>query len=56
MRITLIVGLPGSGKTHLANKLKVKRTTVVDDITSLEQLPDSPQELIITDSGKVFQC
>ena len=49
MRITLIVGLPGSGKTYLANKLALERTTVIDDITSCEQLPESPKELIITD-------
>ena len=34
--ILLFVGLPGSGKTHLANKIC---DIVVDDITDLSQLP-----------------
>ena len=48
-RITLIVGLPGSGKTFLANLLSTFSTVVVDDITSTDQLPDTCDDLIITD-------
>lgn len=46
MKITLIIGLPGSGKTFLANELS---GIIVDDITSIDQLPDSANKLIITD-------
>lgn len=46
--LTLIVGLPGSGKTTLAHQLATPDTTVVDDIVSLDELPDSG-DIIITD-------
>ena len=49
MKITLIIGLPGSGKTWLANELAEPTTAIIDDITSLDQLPDDAEELIITD-------
>lgn len=46
MKITLIIGLPGSGKTHLANTIC---NVVIDDITSLTQLPVDVDEFVITD-------
>ena len=46
MKITLIIGLPGSGKTYLANNLS---GIIIDDITSIDQLPNDANELIITD-------
>ena len=50
MKITLIIGLPGSGKTFLAKKLgQEDGTIVIDDIVGIEQLPDNAQNLIITD-------
>lgn len=48
MRIILIIGLPGSGKTYLANKLQ-SGGTVIDDITDQNQLPERCERLIITD-------
>ena len=50
MKIVLIVGLPGSGKTYLANFLAdmCEYMSVVDDITSLDQLPESG-DIAITD-------
>jgi len=45
--IILIVGLPGSGKTYLANQLnKNKEYIVVDDITSISQLPQKGNIII----------
>ena len=51
MRVILIAGLPGSGKTYLANYFasKTEGTVVVDDITDLNQLPESANQLVITD-------
>lgn len=46
--IILIVGLPGSGKTHLASQLATPSTAVVDDIVSTNDLPDN-DVIIITD-------
>lgn len=56
-KITLIVGLPGSGKTHLALQMKGEDegVVIVDDITSLSQLPDEFQHLIITDVNFIFE-
>lgn len=47
--ITLIVGLPGSGKTFLANQLSTPSTVIIDDIISIDQLPEDCGDLIITD-------
>lgn len=44
--IYLVIGLPGSGKTTF---LKTVEGTVVDDIASLEQLPDEFENLWISD-------
>jgi hypothetical protein len=44
MKITIIIGLPASGKTHYANTLGIP---VVDDPTSLEQLPESGDFVIV---------
>ena len=46
--IALIVGLPGSGKTFLANQLSTPSAVIVDDIKDMNQLPDSG-DIIITD-------
>lgn len=46
--ITLIVGLPGSGKTYLANQMKQEGEELIDDIKSVDQLPESGS-MIITD-------
>jgi broad-specificity NMP kinase len=49
-RLTLITGLPGSGKTMLAGELADYATHVVDDITDLGELPeDDGEDIIITD-------
>ncbi len=50
MKIILVVGLPGSGKTHLAHSLvdKHEHMSIVDDITTLDQLPESG-DIVITD-------
>lgn len=52
-KVICIVGLPGSGKTNLANLLASGRpdVCVVDDITSLDQLPEPGlfEVVIITD-------
>lgn len=45
--IILIVGLPGSGKTYLANQLS-NSNRVFDDITTLDDLPDN-DNFVITD-------
>lgn len=46
MRITLIIGLPGSGKTYFAKTLG---GVLVDDPSSLNELPKKCDHLIITD-------
>lgn len=48
-KITLIVGLPGSGKTFLANLLSTFSTVIIDDIKSAKELPGFCDDLIITD-------
>jgi len=45
MKIILIIGLPASGKTYYANTLGIP---VIDDITSLDQLPNTG-DFVITD-------
>lgn len=48
MNIVLIIGLPGSGKTHLADEYCLSgRVIVIDDITSVDQLPDYDENLIL---------
>jgi Ni2+-binding GTPase involved in maturation of urease and hydrogenase len=57
MRIILIAGLPGSGKTHLAREFAEMDSPfswgtdviVVDDISDSEQLPKYADVLIVTD-------
>lgn len=46
-KIHLIIGLPGSGKTHYA-KTVLGHLPLVDDINDLNQLPDA-NEFVITD-------
>ena len=46
--VTLIVGFPRSGYTYLPLQLAPPDTTVVDDIVSTDELPDSG-DIIITD-------
>lgn len=47
MDVYLIIGLPGSGKTHYANE-NFKNIPIIDDITSIDQLP-TVKELVIID-------
>jgi AAA15 family ATPase/GTPase len=57
MRITIIVGLPGSGKTHLANSIQTTET-ILDDFFSLDEIWASVsknQDLIICDPKLCFQ-
>lgn len=46
-----IVGLPGSGKTFLANTMGEEGCVIIDDIVSLDQLPcdGDAKTVIITD-------
>lgn len=45
-KIILIVGLPGSGKTHLANTLS-NESRIFDDITSIDDLPSNDNFVIV---------
>lgn len=45
-RITLIIGLPGSGKTYLASKMT---GYIIDDIKSITQLINTSQDIVISD-------
>ena len=51
MKIILIVGLPGSGKSYLANLLAKddENSVIIDDISDTAQLPKLANLLIITD-------
>lgn len=53
MKITLIVGLPGSGKTYYANTLAAPGVVIIDDFqrSDLDNLPDinSTKNLVIID-------
>jgi GTPase SAR1 family protein len=53
VKIICIVGLPGSGKTHLANRLAVESSNIVmvlDDFSQTTKiLPQTRCDLIITD-------
>ena len=46
MEVTYLIGLPGSGKTTYARKLK---GYVVDDPRSMKDFPDSAGHLIVAD-------
>jgi hypothetical protein len=54
IEIIVIVGLPGSGKTHLASSMVDENTTLIDDLSRdpfrMEKYMRAPtQRLIITD-------
>lgn len=54
MIVNLIIGLPGSGKTWLANKIG---GYIVDDITSVDQLPlKTDKDWVITDVNFCSSC
>lgn len=40
MRVTLIAGLPGSGKTFLLRSMREDGSTCIDDIRGLSDLPE----------------
>lgn len=44
--ITLVIGLPGSGKTYLVNQMT---GYVIDDIKSIEQLTQTDADIVIAD-------
>lgn len=44
--ITLVIGLPGSGKTYLVNQMT---GYVIDDITGIEQLIQTDSDIVISD-------
>ncbi len=46
-RITLLIGLPGSGKTWYANTLE--KDHFIDDPMSLDVLPESFEHMVIAD-------
>lgn len=45
--ITIVVGLPGSGKTHYIRKISDGRL-VLDDVESPDEFPDSMQGMVLT--------
>lgn len=50
MRVTLVAGLPGSGKSHLLSEKADAGALTIDDISDLDALPDSPAPwLVIAD-------
>lgn len=42
MRVTLVAGLPGSGKTFLLRSMQEEGATCIDDIRDLSDLPTRP--------------
>lgn len=48
-RFCLIAGLPGSGKTYLANELASSGWVVYDDPTTLDCLSDKSKKIVIAD-------
>ncbi len=57
-KVLCIVGLPGSGKTFLANRLasKLLDVKVIDDIRTISELPENgeTENLIIVDPNFCF--
>lgn len=51
MEIILIIGLPGSGKSHLAPSFN---GVVVDDPKSFDEMPDQAERLVICDCNLIF--
>jgi hypothetical protein len=61
VEITLIVGLPGSGKTYLANQMMDSDTTLIDDldrgIERIQQFLYKPtKKLIITEPNLCYRA
>lgn len=47
IEISFIIGLPGSGKSHFARtNFNCK---IIDDITSIDQLPEAAEDMVIID-------
>lgn len=44
MKVTLIAGLPGSGKTTKLQEMELAGAVTIDDISDLSELPERPVE------------
>lgn len=42
MKVTLVAGLPGSGKTFMLRSMREDGATCIDDIRDLSDLPEQP--------------
>lgn len=53
-KVTLLVGLPGSGKTHLGNELAKVGARFIDDVSRFDKLPPIEGEHVVI--ADAFLC